>query len=106
MNIEEFFLLGRPVYYYPAIAKKIGVREAVLTSFLIDRERSSPELQGWFLVESESLERTIGMRAPEQQEVIWSMVKRGLIEERTNDETHWVKLNGNQLEDFMQKDAR
>lgn len=76
---------GRPVAYWPALAKRVGgVKAAVMLSQLL-YWNGNAEVQGrdgWFYKSIEDMERETGLTKLEQQTARAVLEKRGIIQAR------------------------
>jgi hypothetical protein len=85
---EAMKRLGRPVIFYPALAQRIGIKEAiVLAQFVYWTPRSKNE-QGWIYKSAFDLEEETSLTYKEQCRVRKTLRKLGLIQERLSREEH------------------
>lgn len=104
MRIADFVEeLGRPVAYYPSLAKLIGVKECIFLCQLL-YWRKTIEAKGdeprEVYKSTEELENEIGFSYEEQLRVRKSLVKQGLLKERHSRLEHrlYFAIDGEILE--------
>ena len=85
---EALKRLGRPVVFIPALARIIGIKEAIVLAQLVYWTPRSRNEQGWIYKSAEDMEEETSLTYREQCRVRKSLRSRGLIEERFKREEH------------------
>ena len=80
--------LGRPIAYYPAIARLIGMKEAVVLGQLVYWSPRASNVDGWVYKSAEEMEEETGLSYKEQRRVRDRLVALGFIQERHAREEH------------------
>jgi hypothetical protein len=89
MNLTESLLgLGRPVAYYPNLAKLIGVKETVFICQLCYWDGKQKDADGWIFKSQEDIYNETGLSSKEQRRIRADLVKSGLLEERGDRPEH------------------
>ena len=82
--------LGRPMTYYPALAKLVGLKESIFLCQLVywTPRGKSERGEGWVYKSVEEAEEETGLSYKEQIRVRQRLVEQGLIEEEYERDSH------------------
>lgn len=80
---EALKRLGRPVAFYPSLAKIIGLKEAILICQLAywTPRAKNEKGEGWIYKSAQELENETGLTYKEQIRVRQSLIQKGLLED-------------------------
>lgn len=91
MNLTESLIgLGRPVAYYPNLAKLIGVKETVFVCQLCYWDGKQKDKDGWIFKSQDDIYNETGLSFKEQRRIRAELVQSGLLEEREDRPEHRV----------------
>lgn len=85
---EALKRLGRPVVFYPFLAKLIGIEEAIFLAQLIYWTPRSKSEHGWVFKSADDLETETGLTYRQQRRVRKQLSDRGLIQEDPKKDEH------------------
>src|SRR5262249_6843734 len=80
--------LGRPVVFYPFLAKLIGIEEAIFVAQLVYWTPRSKSESGWIYKSAEDLELETSLTYRQQRRVREGLCRRGRLEGRYAREQH------------------
>jgi hypothetical protein len=89
---EAMKRLGRPVVFYPFLAKLIGMEEAILLAQLVYWTPRSRNEHGWVFKSAEDLENETSLTYRQQRRVREELCTYGLLQERYSREEHRLYL--------------
>lgn len=104
MSLTAFLKdIGRPVSYYPSLARLIGVKECVFVCQLAYWQAKYPDREE-FYKSGKELEEELGMSPDEQLTVRKSLVRKGIISERHARLEHrvYLTLNAERLDEIWE----
>jgi hypothetical protein len=83
MRLSEYLIeLGRPVAYYPSLAKLLGVKATVFICQLAYWHGKQADPEGWIYKTSDELEEETGLSYYEQKSARKELRARGMLEEK------------------------
>lgn len=85
---EALKRLGRPVVFYPSLARLVGIKEAIMLAQLVYWTPRSKNEQGWVYKSAEDLEEETSLTYREQRRARETLCNKGLIEEQFRREEH------------------
>lgn len=90
--LEKF---GRPMTYYPSIAKWLGLKETIFLCQLIYWTPKAHSGDGWIYKKVEEMQAETGLTYKEQIRLRESLVTQGLLEQRYSREEHVLHFKVN-----------
>lgn len=74
--------LGRPVVFYPALAKKVGLKESIFLGQLLYWTPRAHNKDGWVYKTASEIEEEVTLSPFEQRRVRMNLTAMGVLEER------------------------
>lgn len=89
---EALRRLGRPVVFYPSLARLVGIEEAIFIAQLVYWTPRSKSEAGWVYKSAEDLEHETSLTYRQQRRVREELCGRGLLQERYARDEHRLYL--------------
>ena len=99
--------LGRPLAYYPSLARLLGVEESIFLCNFIYWTGSQRDPDGWIYKTWQELEVELGMSRQSQRTAQRKLCQRGLLEKKADRWNHRTlyRVNVEKLDELWQRDG-